>query len=77
MRCKNEHTPLERMDNEQIKRFALLLFEENQNKSYQLDEIIAQQSYLFAIYNTFIGTCKQAGVSFRDYFCRLHRELKK
>ena len=30
-----------------------------------------------AIYNTFIETCKQAGVSFRDYFCRLLRELKK
>ena len=31
----------------------------------------------FAIYNTFIETCKQAGVSFRDYFCKLLRELKK
>lgn len=30
-----------------------------------------------AIYNTFIETCKQAGVSFRDYFCKLLRELKK
>lgn len=30
-----------------------------------------------AIYNTFIETCKQVGVSFRDYFCRLLRELKK
>ena len=30
-----------------------------------------------AIYNTFIETCKQAGVSFRDYFCKLFRELKK
>ena len=30
-----------------------------------------------AIYNTFIETCKQAGVSFRDYFCRLLKELKK
>ena len=30
-----------------------------------------------AIYNTFIETCKQAGVSFRDHFCRLLRELKK
>ena len=30
-----------------------------------------------AIYNTFIETCKQAGVSFRDYFCRLLREFKK
>ena len=27
------------MDNEQIKRFAMFLFEENQNKSKQLDEI--------------------------------------
>ena len=34
-----EHTPFEGMDNEQIKRFALFLFEENQNKSKQLDEI--------------------------------------
>ena len=24
-----------------------------------------------AIYNTFIETCKQAEVSFRDYFCKL------
>ena len=31
----------------------------------------------FAIYHTFIETCKQAGVSFRDYFCKLLRELKK
>ena len=30
-----------------------------------------------AIYNTFIETCKQAGVSFWDYFCRLLRDLKK
>ena len=30
-----------------------------------------------AIYNTFIETCKQAGLSFRDYFCKLFRELKK
>ena len=30
-----------------------------------------------AIYNTFIETCKQVGVSFRDYFCRLLKELKK
>lgn len=30
-----------------------------------------------AIYNTFIETCKQAGVSFRDYFCKLLRELKR
>lgn len=30
------------MDNEQIKRFALFLFEENQNKSKQLDEMIAR-----------------------------------
>ena len=30
-----------------------------------------------AIYNTFIETCKQAGVSFRDYFYRLFRELNK
>ena len=33
---------LEGMDNEQIKRFALFLFEENQNKSKQLDEMIAR-----------------------------------
>ena len=30
-----------------------------------------------AIYNTFIETCKQAGISFRDYFCKLLRELKR
>ena len=30
-----------------------------------------------AIYNTFIKTCKQAGGSFGDYFCKLLRELKK
>lgn len=30
-----------------------------------------------AIYNTFIEICKQAGISFRDYFCKLLRELKK
>ena len=39
---EKEHTPLEGMDNEQIRRFALFLFEENQNKSKQLDEIIAR-----------------------------------
>lgn len=27
-----------------------------------------------AIYNTFIETCKQVGVSFRDYFCKLLRK---
>ena len=31
-RPEKEHTPLEGMDNEQIKRFALFLFEENQSK---------------------------------------------
>lgn len=30
-----------------------------------------------AVFNTFIETCKQLGVSFRDYFCRLIQELKK
>jgi len=38
-RPEKEHTPLEGMDNEQIKRFALFLFKENQKKSRQLDEI--------------------------------------
>ena len=28
-----------------------------------------------AVYNTFIETCKQVGVSFRDYFRRLMQEL--
>ena len=42
-RPEKEHTPLEGMDNEQIKRFALFLFEENQEKkSRQLDEMIAR-----------------------------------
>ena len=41
-RPEKEHTPLEGMDNEQIKRFALFLFEENQKKSKQLDEMIAR-----------------------------------
>ena len=41
-RPEKEHTPLEGMDNEQIKKFALFLFEENQNKSKQLDEMIAR-----------------------------------
>lgn len=41
-RPEKEHTPLKGMDNEQIKRFALFLFEENQNKSKQLDEMIAR-----------------------------------
>ena len=41
-RPEKEHAPLEGMDNEQIKRFALFLFEENQNKSKQLDEMIAR-----------------------------------
>ena len=31
-RPEKEHTPLEGMDDEQIKRFALFLFEENQKK---------------------------------------------
>ena len=35
-RLEKEHTLLEGMDNEQKKRFAL--FEENQNKSKQLDD---------------------------------------
>ena len=74
---QEKNTPLEGMDNEQIKRFAMFLFEENQNKSMQLDEMIARRSLHSAIYNIFIETCKQAGVSFRDYFCKLLRELKK
>lgn len=41
-RPEKEHTPLEGMDNEQVKRFALFLFEENQKKSRQLDEMIAR-----------------------------------
>ena len=41
-RPEKEHTPLEGMDNEQIKRFALFLFEENQSKSKQLDEMVAR-----------------------------------
>ena len=41
-RPEKEHAPLEGMDNEQIKRFALFLFEENQKKSRQLDEMIAR-----------------------------------
>ena len=41
-RPEKEHTPLEGMDDEQIKRFALFLFEENQKKSRQLDEMIAR-----------------------------------
>ena len=41
-RPEKEHTPIEGMDNEQIKRFALFLFEENQSKSKQLDEMIAR-----------------------------------
>ena len=44
-RPEKEHTPLEGMDNEQIKRFALFLFEENQNKSKQLDEMKAERPY--------------------------------
>lgn len=38
---EKEHTPLKEMDNKRIKRFALFL-EENQNKSKQLDEMIAR-----------------------------------
>ncbi|WP_300763509.1 hypothetical protein [uncultured Bacteroides sp.] len=41
-RPEKEHTPLEGMDNELIKRFALFLFEENQNNGKQLDEMIAR-----------------------------------
>ena len=41
-RPEKEHTPLEGMDNEQIKRFALFLLEENHSKSKQLDEMIAR-----------------------------------
>lgn len=41
-RPEKEHTPLEGMDNEQVKRFALFLFEENQKKSRLLDEMIAR-----------------------------------
>ena len=41
-RPEKEHIPLEGMDNEQIKRFALFLFDENQNKSKQLDEMITR-----------------------------------
>ncbi|WP_353479364.1 IS66 family transposase [Phocaeicola barnesiae] len=30
-----------------------------------------------ALFNTSIETCKQLGISFRDYFCRLMREIKR
>ena len=42
MMNRPEDIHLEGMDNEQIKRFALFLFEENQSKSKQLDEMIAR-----------------------------------
>lgn len=29
-----------------------------------------------AVYNTFIETCKQVGVSFRDYYCKLLRDIQ-
>lgn len=35
-RPEKEHTSLEGMDNEQIKRFALFLFEENQKRAGSL-----------------------------------------
>lgn len=41
-RPEKEHTPIEGMDNERIKSSALFLFEENQSKSKQLDEMIAR-----------------------------------
>ena len=41
-RPEKEHTPHKSMDNEQIKRFALFLLEENQNKNKQLNEMIAR-----------------------------------
>lgn len=41
-RPEREHTPFEGMDADQIKRFALFLYEENQNKRTQLDEMIAR-----------------------------------
>ena len=41
-RPEKEHTPLEGMDNEQIKSFALFLFEENRNKIRRLDEMVAR-----------------------------------
>ena len=46
----------------------------NQIFAYRNDE---EYSIAPSIYNTFIETCKQEGVSFRDYFCRLLREFKK
>ena len=44
-RPEKEHAPLKGMDNEQIKRFALFLFEENQSKSKQLDEMGVERKY--------------------------------
>ena len=30
-----------------------------------------------AVYNTFIETCKQAGISFRSFFCKYMMEIRK
>ena len=48
---------------------------------YSIDNMAAERAIRpvknSAVFNTFIETCKQLGVSFRDYFCRLIQELKK
>ena len=30
-----------------------------------------------AVYNTFIETCKQAGIGFRSFFCKYMTEIRK
>lgn len=44
-RLEKEHTPLEGMDNEQIKRFALFLFEEKHNALVECLSLMNTQTY--------------------------------
>ena len=49
--------------------------------------MIPKKSFLFfcstkgalrlAVCNTFIETCKQTGISFRSFFCKYMREIRK
>ena len=45
------------------------------NKLYR--NMAAEGSLQSAIYNTFIETCKQAKISFQQFFCKYLAELKK
>ena len=63
-----------------LKNFWNQIFAYRNNGEYSIDNMAAERAMrpiTVQRKSSITKTCKQVGVSFRDYFCRLHRELKK